>query len=164
MVKDFFLFCLIGMSFLVLQSTLLAVDTDNPFRADLLFILMIFLGTMNRLGLGLLLSILLGLLVDLLSWGLPGFAMILYPLIFWVYFFIGTRTDISSAVFAVTAVLIFRILYGLLVYFFLSVFRDLELTRTQLILLFEQALFNMVVSIPLFIIFKIFFGKKPSLS
>jgi rod shape-determining protein MreD len=164
MVRDFFLFCLIGLIFLVLQSTLLALEAINPLRPDLLFILLISLGTLDRLGLGLILSILLGLMVDLLSWGLPGTAMILYPLIFWVFFFIGTRTDINDSVFAVIAVLIFQILYGLLVHFFLALFRDMEFTRTQFLLLIEQALITMLVSIPVLFIFKIFFRKKPFLS
>lgn len=164
MVKDGLLVCLIGMILMVLQSTWLAVEVDNFFHPDLLFILLIFLGTQNRLGMGLILSILLGAMVDLLSWGLPGTAVILYPLIFWVFLFIGTRTNINSPVFAVLAVLIFEIFYGLMVYFFLSIFRDLEFTQAQLLLLVEQALITMLVSIPLFWIFKIIFKKKPSLS
>jgi rod shape-determining protein MreD len=164
MVKEALLFCLLGLVLLVLQSTWLAVEVDNPFRPDLLFVLLIFLATRNRLAMGLILSILYGAMVDLLSWGLPGTAVILYPLIFWVFLFIGTRTNISSPVFAILAVLIFEIIYGLLVYFFLSIFRDLEFTQTQLLLLFEQALMTMLVSIPLFLIFNIIFKKKPSLS
>jgi rod shape-determining protein MreD len=164
MVKEALLFCLIGLVLLALQSTWLAVEVDNPFHPDLLLVLLIFLATRNRLAMGLILSILLGAMVDLLSWGLPGTAVILYPLIFWVFLFIGTRTNISSPIFAILAVLIFEIIYGLLVYFFLSIFRDLEITQTQLLLLFEQALMTMLVSIPLFLIFNIIFKKKPSLS
>jgi len=164
MVKNLFLYWLLGLVFLVLQSTLLAIDAINPLRPDLIFILLIFLGTLERVGMGLILSILLGLMVDLLSWGVPGTAMILYPLIFWVFFFIGTRTDIESPAYAVIAVLIFQIFYGFLVHFFLAVFRGLEFTRTQLFLVIEQALITMLVSLPVFFIFKVFFGKKPSLS
>jgi rod shape-determining protein MreD len=163
MVKDILLFCLIGLLFLVLQSTWLAVEVDNPLRPDLLFILLIFLGTQNRLQRGLILSVFLGAMVDLLSWGLPGTAVILYPLIFSIYFFVGTRTHISSPIFAVASVLVFQIFYGLLVYFLLSVFQDLEFTQRQLILLIEQALVTMLVSIPLFIFFKILFRKKTAL-
>jgi rod shape-determining protein MreD len=163
MVKDTLKFCLIGLLFLVLQSTWLAVEVDNPWRPDLLFILLIFSGTQNRLRWGLILSVILGSVVDLLSWGLPGTAVILYPLLFSIYFFIGTRTNLSSPIFAVASVLIFQIFYGLLVYFLLYVFRDLEFTPPQFILLIEQALITMLVSIPLFIIFKILFNKKPAL-
>ena len=163
MVKDILLFCLIGLLFLGLQSTWLAVGADNPLRPDLLFILLIFLGTQNRLRRGLILSIVLGAAVDLFAWGLPGTAVILYPLIFSIYFFIGTRTHISSPIFAVASVLVFQIFYGLLIYFSLYVFRDLEFTQTQLILLIEQSVITMLVSIPLFLIFKILFRKKPAL-
>jgi rod shape-determining protein MreD len=162
-VKDLLKFCLIGLLFLVLQSTWLAVEADNPLRPDLLFILLIFLGIQNRLRWGLILSVILGAMVDLLSWGLPGTAIILYPLIFSIYFFIGTRTLISSPIFAVVSVLVFQIFYGLLAYFSLYVFRDLEFTQSQLVLLIEQALITMLVSIPLFIIFQILFKKKPVL-
>jgi rod shape-determining protein MreD len=163
MVREILLFCLIGLLFLVLQSTWLAVEVDNPLRPDLLFILLIFLGTQNRLQRGLILSVFLGVMVDLLSWGLPGTAVILYPLIFSIYFFIGTRTLIGSPIFSVASVLVFQILYGLLVYFLLFVFQDLEFTHKQLILLIEQALVTMLVSVPLFILFKVLFRKKPVL-
>lgn len=163
MVKDFLLFGLLGLLFLVLQSTWLAVDWINPFRFDLLFILVIFLGTLERLGLGLVLSIFLGMMVDLLSWGMPGTAMILYPLIFWVFFFLGTRTEIRSPAFAVTAVLLFQIFYGFTGHLFLSLFRGSEFSRTQLLLVVEQALITLLVSLPVFFIFKVIFRKRPSL-
>ncbi len=60
MIKDFFLFFILGVSLLVLQSTWLYGESINPFRIDLLFILIIFLGTLNRLSLGLVLGVLLG--------------------------------------------------------------------------------------------------------
>jgi rod shape-determining protein MreD len=163
MVKDLFLYGFLGLILLVLQSTLLSVEAIDPLGPDLIFILLIFLGTLERLGMGLILSLFLGLMVDLLSWGVPGTAMILYPLIFWIFFFVGTRTDIQSSAFAVIAVLLFQIFYGFLVHFFLAIFRGLEFTRVQLFLVIEQAFITMLVSLPVLFIFKVFFGKKPSL-
>jgi cell shape-determining protein MreD len=164
MVRELLTFSLLGLFFLGLQSTWLAVEAGNPLRPDLLFILLITLGMQNRLTRGVVFSVILGGIVDLLSWGLPGPAIILYPLILSIYFFIGTRTHIDSAVFAVLFVLVFQIFYGLLVYFSLYVFRDLEFTQTQFILLLGQALITMVVSIPLIIIFQVLFKKKPVLT
>jgi len=162
MIKDFFLFFILGLIFLVLQSTWLAGEAINPFRPDLIFILIIFVGTLNQLGLGLILSVLLGMLVDILSWGMVGIAVILYPLIFWVFFFVWTHA-IQSLAFSVISVLVLQILYGFLVYFFLTLSKGLEFTPHQSYLIVVQAIFTMLVSLPVFYFLKIFFGKKPSL-
>ncbi len=164
MIKDFFLFLALGLVSLVLQSTWLSGEWINPFRPDLIFILIIFLGTLNRLGLGLAVSVFLGMMVDVLSWGGLGLAVILYPLIFWVFSYIGTRTNIQSSAFAVIAVLLFQIIYGFLVHFFLSFSQDLDFSRHLSFLIVVQSVITMVVSIPLLSIFKAFLGKKPSLS
>jgi rod shape-determining protein MreD len=164
MVKDFFLFLALGLVSLVLQSTWLSGPWVNPFRPDLIFILIIFLGTLNRLGLGLAVSGLLGMLVDVLSWGGLGLAMILYPLIFWIFSYIGARTNIQSSTFSVIAVLLFQIIYGFLAYFFLSLSRGLDFSRHLSFMILVQAFITMVVSIPLLYIFKAFWAKKPSLS
>jgi hypothetical protein len=146
MVKNFFFFLGLGLVLLVLQSTWLYGESINPFRIDLLFILIIFLGTLNRLILGLILGALLGLMVDILSWG------------------VWSRTIIQSMSFMVFSVLFLQILYGFLVHFLLSFSRDLEFTRHQSLLIIGQALITMLISLPLFYLFKSFFGKKPSLS
>jgi len=163
MVKEFFLFFILGLIFLVLQSTWLYGEAINPFRIDLLFILLIFWGTLNRLGLGLILGVLLGMMVDVLSWGLPGMAIILYPLIVGFYHFIWTRTNIQSMVFKIFSVLLLQILYGFSVYCFLTLSKGLEFTRHQSFFIVVQAVITMLVSLPLFYLFKAFFQKKPSL-
>ncbi len=164
MAKDFFFFFILGLGLLVLQSTWLYGEFINPFRIDLLFILIIFLGTLNRLTLSLILGVLLGLMVDILSWGGMGKAMILYPLVIWICHLVWSRTIIHSLLFMVFSVLFLQILYGFIVYFLLSFSRDLEFTRHQSLLIIGQALITMLVSLPLFYIFKSFFGKKPSIS
>ena len=164
MVKDFFFFFILGVSLLVLQSTWLYGESINPFRIDLLFILIIFLGTLNRLSLGLILGVLLGMMVDILSWGGIGKAVILYPLAVWIVHLVWTRTIIQSIVFMVISVLVLQILYGFSVYFFLTLSQDLEFTRHQSFLIVVQAVITMLVSLPLFYLFKTFFGGKPSLS
>jgi rod shape-determining protein MreD len=163
MIRDFLLFFSLGLFCLVLQSTWLSGEMINPFRLDLLFVVIIFLGSLKRLGLGLVLSVLLGMIVDILSWGVLGLAMILYPLIFWIFSFIETRTTIESLAFPVIFVLIFQIFYGFLVHFFLTFFKGLEFTRAQSFLILEQAILTALVSLPVFYLFRIFFGKKPSL-
>jgi len=164
MVKDFFFFFILGVSLLVLQSTWLYGEWINPFRIDLLFILIIFLGTLNRLSLGLILGVLLGLMVDILSWGGMGKAMILYPLVVWIVHLVWTRTIIQSVFFMVFSVLFLQILYGFSIYFFITLSQDLEFTRHQSFLIVVQAVITMLVSLPLFYLFKTFFEKKPSLS
>ena len=164
MIKDFFLFFFLGLGLLVLQSTWLYGESINPFRIDLLFILIIFLGTLDHMWLGLILAVLLGMMVDILSWGGLGKALILYPLVVWIFHLVWTRTLIQSMFFMVFSVLLLRLLYGFSVYFFLTLSNNLEFTRYQSFLIVIQAIITMLVSLPLFYLFKTFFGKKPSLS
>lgn len=164
MIKEFFLFFIIGLILLVLQSTWLYGEIINPFRFDLVFILIIFLGTLDRLSLGLILGVLLGLTMDILSWGTMGKAMILYPLIVWIYHLVWARTIIQSIFFMVFSVLLLQILYGFSVYFFLTPSQGLEFTRYQSFLILVQAVITMVLSLPLFYLLKTFFWKKPTLS
>lgn len=163
MIKDFFLFLALGLFFLVLQATWFSGEAIHPFRPDLLFILIIFLGTLNRLALGLILSVLLGMIADILSWGGLGMAMIIYPLFFWIYIIIGSRTEIRSLPFPVIFILISQIVYRFLVHFFLTFSKDLEFSGYQSFLMVEQGIITMVFSIPVLFLFKLFFEKKPSL-
>jgi rod shape-determining protein MreD len=164
MVKDFFIILALGLISLVLQSTWLSGVLVNPFRPDLIFILVIYWGTLNRLSLGLALCVLMGMMVDVLSWGGLGLAMILYPLILWVFSYIGTRTNIQSSAFSVIAVLIFQVIYGFLIHFFLTLSRGLDFSGNQPFLIIIQALITTVVSIPVLYMLKSFLGKKPALS
>jgi rod shape-determining protein MreD len=162
-IKDFFLFLFLGLFFLVLQSTWLSGELIHPYRLDFLFVLIIFLGSLNRLVLGLIVSVLLGMMVDLLSWGVLGLAVILYPLIFWIFSFIHSRTNIESLVFPGIAVLVFQLLYGLVVFFLLSFFKGLEFPQHQSLLIFEQAIITALLSVPVLYFLKAFLRKKPSL-
>lgn len=164
MIKDFFFFFILGISLLVLQSTWLYGESINPFRIDLIFILIIFLGTLNRLSLGLVLGALLGMMVDILSWGGIGKAVILYPLVVWIVHLVWTRTTIQSIYFMVFSVLLLQILYGFACYFFLTLSNGLEFTQYQSLLIIVQSVITMLASLPLFYLFKTFLGKKPSLS
>jgi rod shape-determining protein MreD len=163
MVKDFFFLFILGVSLLVLQSTWLYGEYINPFRIDLLFILIIFLGTQNRLTLGLILGVLLGLMVDILSWGGMGKALILYPLVVWIVHLVWTRTIVQSIYFMVFSVLLLQTLYGFACYFFQTLSDNLEFTPYQSFLIMVQSVITMLVSLPLFYLFKTFLGKKPSL-
>ena len=55
-IKEFFIWLGIGLVFLVLQATWFYGEEINPFRLDLVFILIIFLGTLNQFGLGILIA------------------------------------------------------------------------------------------------------------
>jgi rod shape-determining protein MreD len=164
MIKEFLLYFFLGLGLLVLQATWLYGEPINPFRIDLLFILIIFFGTLNRLTLGLILGFLLGILVDILSWGGMGKAMALYPFIIWIYHLVWTRTVFQSIFFMVFSVLVLQIFYGFAVYFFQTLSNDLEFTQYQSLLIIIQAVITMLVSLPLFYLLKTFIGKKPSLS
>ena len=123
MIKDFFIYLGLGLVLLVLQATWLYGEWINPFRLDLVFILIVFIATQDQLGMGLILSALLGLWVDILSWGILGLSMTLYPLLLWIYHSVWVRTNIQSLLFKVFSVLILQVLYCFLTYFFEPVFQ-----------------------------------------
>jgi rod shape-determining protein MreD len=163
MIKDFVLFLILGLLCLVLQSTWLSVDLIHPFRLDILFVLIIFLGSLKRFVPGLILSFLFGLMVDLLSWGVTGLAVILYPLVFWMFSFLVSRTTFESLAFPVVAVLIFQLFYAFSVHFILTFFKGFDFSRGQSLLIFEQAVLTALISVPVLYLFRVFLGKKPSL-
>ena len=76
MIKEFFIWLGIGVAFLVLQATWFYGEEINPFRLDLVFILVTLLGTLGQFGLGILVSAFLGMLVDILSWDMLGLTLI----------------------------------------------------------------------------------------
>ena len=148
---------------MVLQATWLYGEWINPFRLDLVFILIVFLATQDRLGRGLILSALLGLWVDILSWGILGLSMTLYPLLLWIYHFVWVRTNIQSLLFKVFSVLILQVLYCFLTYFILNLSFGQDFTREQSFLSVLQAVITMLVVLPLLYLFQVFFGKRPAL-
>jgi len=163
MIKDFFIYLGLGLVLLVLQATWLYGEWINPFRLDLVFILIVFIATQDQLGMGLILSALLGLWVDILSWGILGLSMTLYPLLLWIYHSVWVRTNIQSLLFKVFSVLILQVLYCFLTYFFLNLSFSQDFTREQSFLSILQSVITMLVSLPLFYLFQVFFGKRPAM-
>ena len=163
MIRDFFIFLVIGILLLILQTTWLYGDWINPFRLDLVFIFIVFLATQNRPALGLILSALLGLLVDILSWGILGLSMTLYPLIFWLFYFVWVRTNIQSLIFKVFSVLLLQILYSFAIYFFLLQSSGLDFSAYQTFYNLVQSFITTLVSLPLLYLFQVFLGKRPAL-
>jgi rod shape-determining protein MreD len=162
-IRDFFIFLAIGILLLVLQSTWLCGDWINPFRLDLVFIFVVFLATRNRPGPGLILSALLGLLVDILSWGILGLSMTLYPLIFWLFYFVWVRTNIQSLLFKVFSVLLLQVFYSFATYLFLLQSSGQDFSSYQTFYNLIQSSITALVSLPLLYLFQVFLGKRPAL-
>jgi rod shape-determining protein MreD len=162
-IRDFLIFLAIGILLLILQATWLYGDWINPFRLDLVFIFIVFLATQNHPGLGVILSALLGLLVDILSWGILGLSMTLYPLIFWLFYFVWVRTNIQSLIFKVFSVLLLQILYSFAIYFFLLHSSGQDFSSYQTFYNLVQSFITTLVSLPLLYLFQIFLGKRPAL-
>jgi len=154
----------LGLLILVLQSTWFYGEVLHPFRFDLVFILIVFLGTLERLWSVLIVGFLLGFITDVLSWGGMGKAMFLYPLIIWVMHRIWSRTVVQSHLFLVIAVFVFNLLYGLSVYFFLTLSWGQAFTRHQAFLVFIQAVITTLLAFPLSYLFRTFFGRKTALA
>lgn len=157
-------FFLLGLLALVLQSTWFFGEVIHPFRLDLIFILIVFLGTQDKVWPVLLVGFLLGLINDVLSWGGMGKAMFLYPLIIWIMQRIWFRTVIQSLIFLVVAVFIFNLFYALFVYFFQALAGGGWFTRQEALLVFFQAVITMLLALPMFYFFQNVFGRKTALS
>lgn len=161
--KDFLIWAGIGLLFLVLQSTWFYGEEINPFRLDLVFVVIIILGGLNRLGMGVVISALLGMIVDILSWDLLGLTMTLYPLLFLVCHFVASRTNLQSFWFQPVSVFILQAVYGILVLLFLKTSLGVEVSRIQVFFVFVQAFITMLIALPLTHLQRVFFKKRLSL-
>ena len=160
MLKDFFIWLGIGLLFLVLQSTWFYAEEINPFRLDLVFVVIIILGGLNRLIMGVALSALLGMIVDILSWDMLGLTMTLYPLLFLVCHFIASRTNLQSLWFQTVSVFVFQALYGILVLLFLKTSLGVEVSRVQVFFVFVQAFITMLIALPVTRLQRVFLKKR----
>ena len=121
MIKEFFIWLGIGLVFLVLQATWFYGEEINPFRLDLVFILVTLLGTLSQFGLGILISAFLGMLVDILSWDMLGLTLTLYPLIFFLCHLVWTRTHLQSLWIQFVSIFVLQVLYVFLVQVLLKI-------------------------------------------
>lgn len=163
MVKDFFLWLGIGLLCLVLQSTWFYGEEINPFRLDLVFIVVIILAGLGRMRIGIPLSALLGMVVDILSWDMLGLTLILYPLIFLVYHFVWSRTNLQSLGFQMALVFVLQALYGTLVQLFLKTALGSEFPRVQVLFILVQALITMLMAIPITYLHQVLLKKSAPL-
>jgi cell shape-determining protein MreD len=148
-IKDFFIWLGIGMVFLVLQATWFYGEEINPFRLDLVFILVTLLGTLSQFGLGILVSALLGMLVDVLSWDMLGLTLTLYPLIFLLCHLVWTRTHLQSLWIQFVSIFVLQVLYVFLVQILLKINIGVEFSQIQIIYILVQGLITMLIGLPL---------------
>jgi rod shape-determining protein MreD len=148
-IKDFFIWLGIGMVFLVLQATWFYGEEINPFRLDLVFILVTLLGTLSQFGLGILVSAFLGMLVDVLSWDMLGLTLTLYPLIFLLCHLVWTRTHLQSLWIQFVSIFVLQVLYVFLVQILLKINIGVEFSQIQVIYILVQGLITMLIGLPL---------------
>ncbi len=149
MIKDFFIWLGIGIAFLVLQSTWFYGEEINPFRLDLVFVLVTLLGTLSQFGSGLLISAFLGMLVDILSWDMLGLTLILYPLIFLLCHLIWTRTQLQSLWIQFVSIFVLQVFYVFLVQVLLRINVGVEFSQIQVLYILVQGLITMLIGLPL---------------
>jgi cell shape-determining protein MreD len=80
--KVFFLYCMVGLTTVVGQTTILRIPLFSNLFYDLIIPLVVFLGLRLRDGRGVSLVIILGLVMDLLSGGIFGLYLTTY---FWIF-------------------------------------------------------------------------------
>jgi hypothetical protein len=89
--------------------------------------------------------------------------MTLYPLIFWLFYFVWVRTNIQSLIFKVISVLLLQILYSFAVYLFLLHSSNQDFSPYQTFYTLVQSLITTLASLPLLYLFQIFLSKRPAL-
>jgi rod shape-determining protein MreD len=137
------------MACLVLQATWFYGEEINPFRLDLVFILVTLLGTLNQFGLGILISAFLGMLVDILSWDMLGLTLTLYPLIFLLGHLVWTRTQLQSLWIQFLSIFVLQVLYVFLVQILLKINVGVEFSQIQVLYILVQGLITMLIGLPL---------------
>jgi rod shape-determining protein MreD len=163
MVKDFLIWMGIGLLFLVLQSTWFYGEEINPFRLDLVFVVIILLGGLNRLWLGITISALLGMIIDILSWDLLGLTMTLYPLLFLIFHFVAGRTNIQALWFQTISIFFLQAVFGILVLFFLKTSLGVEISQIQVFFVLVQALITMLIALPVTYFYRVLLKKRMTL-
>jgi cell shape-determining protein MreD len=158
-VKDFLIWLGIGLLFLVVQSTWFYGEEINPFRLDLVFVVVILLGGLNRLGMGVAISAFLGMIVDILSWDLLGLTMTLYPLLFLVCHFVASRTNLQPLWFQTVSIFVLQAIYGILVLLFLKTSLGVEVSRIQVFFVFVQAFITTLIALPVTQLQRVFLKK-----
>lgn len=160
MIKDFFIWLGIGMAFLVLQSTWFYGEEINPFRLDLVFILVTLLGTLSQFGPGILISAFLGMLVDILSWDMLGLTLVLYPLIFLLCHLVSTRTQLQSPWIQFVSIFVLQVFYVFLVQILLRINIGVEFSQIQVLYILVQGLITMLIGLPLVYLHRYLMNKR----
>jgi rod shape-determining protein MreD len=159
-IKEFFIWLGIGLFFLVLQATWFYGEEINPFRLDLVFILITLLGTLNQFGPGILISAFLGLLVDVLSWDMLGLTLTLYPLIFFLCHLVWTRTHLRSLWIQFVSIFVLQVLYVFVLQLLLKINAGGEFTQVQLLYILVQGLITMLIGLPLVYLHRFLMKKR----
>ncbi|RPH89920.1 MAG: hypothetical protein EHM75_01480 [Desulfobacteraceae bacterium] len=162
-IKEFFVWLGIGMAFLVLQATWFYGEEINPFRLDLVFILVTLLGTLSQFGLGILISAFLGMLVDILSWDMLGLTLILYPLIFLLCHLVWTRTHLQSLWIQFVFIFVLQVLYVFLVQILIKINSGVEFSQIQVLYILVQGLITMLIGLPLVYLHRYLMKKRQPL-
>jgi rod shape-determining protein MreD len=159
-IKEFLIWLGIGLVFLVLQATWFCGEEINPFRLDLVFILVTLLGTLNQFGPGILISAFLGMLVDILSWDMLGLTLTLYPLVFLLCHLVWTRTHLQSLWVQFVSIFVLQVLYVFLVQVLNKINVGGEFTRIQILYILVQGLITMLIGLPLVYLHRFLMKKR----
>jgi rod shape-determining protein MreD len=159
-IKEFLIWLGFGLVFLVLQATWFYSEEINPFRLDLVFILVTLLGTLNQFGPGILISAILGMLVDILSWDMLGLTLTLYPLVFLLCHVVWTRTHLQSLWVQFVSIFVLQVLYVFLVQLLLRINVGVEFTQIQILYILVQGLITMLIGLPLVYLHRFLMKKR----
>jgi rod shape-determining protein MreD len=148
---------LVGILFLILQTTLLSSIPIHRIRPDLLLIFTLYLAFLFPPILGGILAFLMGTLMDLFSGNALGFYTFSRPLVFFAAQFFKERFYLEGFSSQFLFAFVSAILEGILIFILMNTLQPLSLGNLYLLLftfLLPQSFFTGLATPPLFFIFQ----------
>ncbi len=155
--KRVFLPFLVGILFLILQTTLLSSFPIQRIRPDILLIFTLYLAFSSSPILGGVLVFFMGYLMDLFSGNVMGFYTFSRPLVFFAAQFFKERFYLEGFYSRFLFAFIYSMLEGFLIFILMNAFYSTPLGNLYPLLvtfLLPQSLFTALVTPPLFFLFQ----------
>ena len=148
---------LVGILFLILQTTLLSSFPIHRIRPDLLLIFTLYLAFLSPPIFGGILAFLMGTLMDLFSGNALGFYTFSRPLVFFAAQFFKERFYLEGFSSQFLFAFVSAILEGILIFILMNTLQPLSLGNLFLLMftfLLPQSFFTGLATPPLFFIFQ----------
>ncbi|MBW2060775.1 MAG: rod shape-determining protein MreD [Deltaproteobacteria bacterium] len=157
--KEALVYLLLGLAFLICETTVWTWLDPGHFRPNLLLILIVYLGIAVPLAAGLILSLCFGFLTDAASGGPAGLFTIIYLSIFALAVLIRQKLDPAAALYQMLIIFLFALLAEIMAWSILSLYGwplDVILASSSTLFLAAQAISVLVTALVSPIFFRFF--------